>query len=285
MTRGPAALLFVFAVVLAGSAAIVTQPACGDIPNKTCRGDQVNALVSDGGDDASPNDCTTCMQSECCDLLGACGEDEQCAAEMKQTQRCLIERGPSKQGECKQNLDGGASKALFGCIRTPCGPSCGIPSCDVDPAVTLFLSPSCDKCITGACCEQINACYKNRRCQLFLECVTNHCPKTTGPSLTQIGTYPAAALEAFEQTVCGTGASRPAPEDDPFDPGACLNRCLNEFAAPDGGLPDENRAASCLAVGVYVCGAKSGCGPECSVDAGELVGPYPEDDAGAPDAH
>lgn len=284
ITSRPAALLFLFAVILASTTVVVTQPACNDIPNATCFGDKVDALHDlDGGADPRAEGCIKCMQqAKCCDVLGACSDDGQCSAEFKATHRCLIENGASQQAECKQNLDGGASKALFNCVRPLCGDSCGIPSCDLDPAVTLFVSPTCDHCITGACCSQINACYKNRQCQLFLECITNRCPKTTGASLSNIAQFPAEALDAFEKAVCSTTPTPDAQaQAGAFDPGPCLDRCLAEYATPEAGLPEENRIAQCLAVGVYTCGAKSGCGPRCTVDRITPAGAYPEDDAGA----
>lgn len=285
MTRRPLALGFVVAIVVACTATLSMQPAC-DLPNKTCSGDKVSALVSDDGGASDPRSpaCTRCMQDPaCCDVLGACDEDQKCIDEFKRMQHCMIERGAGHEAECKQELGNSASKALYQCVRKPCGKLCGIPNCDLNPAVTLFSTPTCDRCIGSACCEQINACYGNRQCKLFLECVSNHCPHTIGTSMARVGALPREIIDTFEAAVCGDAGAAALTTQGQFDPGACLQRCLDEFAAPEAGLPDENKAASCLAVGVYTCGARNGCGNPCEAIEAVQFGPYPEDfpEAGA----
>lgn len=271
------ALSFVFAVVISTMSVVLgTQASCANVPNNTCSGERVNVLLDiDGGSDPRKDDCTRCMQrQECCDPLGACGDDEECVDEFKAMQRCELEEGAVNDARCKQSLRGDKSKALYQCIRTPCGDSCGIPKCDLDQAVTLFGTSSCDGCITSGCCNEINACYKNRQCKLFLECITDHCPKSLGPALSSLGKLATEQLDDLRDAVCGDASV-------PVDPGSCLNRCLFEFAFPDGGTEDDNHTAGCLAVSVYTCGAKNKCGDRC-LDVGASVGPYPEDDAGAP---
>lgn len=284
MPRRPFAVLFVFALVVASVALSATQPACTEVPNQTCFGDKVNALTDDGGTDPRATGCTSCMQqTACCDVLGACSDDLACTGEFKQMQRCMLER-PGKEAECKALLSGSASRELYACMRKPCGKSCGVPSCDLDPAVTLFVSPTCDRCIGSACCEQINACYGNRQCKLFLECVSDRCPKTVGASITGASAVPADVLATFEAAVCGdAGAAALLTSASPVTTGACLDRCLDEFARPKAGLVEANREATCLALGVYACGARNQCGPSCTVTSETPTGAYPEDDAGTRD--
>lgn len=289
----PLAVLFVASIIVACATVVVTQPACGGYPGKTCFGDKLNALLDvDGGADPRAEGCTKCLQAqESCDSVGACGDDPKCTAEFKDMQRCMLEQGPGKQVECKRYLtvDGGSGKSqpVYTLVRNRCGPSCGIPSCEIDPAASLFVTTECDRCMTGACCEQINVCYKSRQCQLFLECITDHCSKTIGTSLSQLEKTPAEFLDGIESTLClGTPLPKNLPTADPNDTlnaGTCLNRCLREFATPEAGLPEDNQAAACRAVGVYVCGAKSKCGDACKSQGDPIIGSYPEDnvDAGA----
>jgi hypothetical protein len=280
MKSRPIAAGVIFFAALAGMVVLSTQPAC--LPDKTCFGDKVNVLIGDGGTDPRATGCTSCMQqTKCCDVLGACGDDQHCSDEFERMQACMIERGASREAECRQELVGVASKDLYACVRTPCGKSCGIPNCDLNAAVTLFVNSTCDHCIGTACCEQVNRCYGNRQCKLFLECVSDHCPRTVGTGMTRIGDADPALLDAFEAAVCGDAGAATAFPQGSFDPGACLNRCLREYAAPPDGLPEENQAASCLAVGVYACGARNRCGPACSQGGSFEVGEYAEDDAGS----
>lgn len=269
------ALLFVFAVVLSTMSVLGTQSSCANVPNNTCSGERVNVLLDlDSGSDPRRDDCTRCMQrQECCDRLGACGDDETCVANFKAMQRCELERGATADKECRRLLADDKSLALYTCVRKPCGVSCGIPSCDLDQAVTLFGTAECDSCITGACCTEINACYTNRQCKLFLECITDHCPKSLGPSLDAFGKLDAGAIDALTTSIC-------SGQNIAVDTGACLARCFSEYVLPaDGGNDPDDRAAGCLALNVYACGAKSGCGPRC-LGVGAAVGPYAEDDAG-----
>lgn len=276
--KRPLALGFVFAVVVACTATLAMQPAC-DIPAKTCSGDKVSALVNDDGGANDPRSvaCTTCMQDQkCCDVLGTCGEDQACTAEYKNMHHCMLERGAGHEEQCKLELKGAASQALYQCERGPCGKQCGIPNCDLNPAAPLFSTPTCDRCIGSACCEQINKCYGNRPCKLFLECVTNHCPHSIGTSMARVGALPLALIDTFEAAVCNDGdASALTPGQ--FDPGPCLDRCLDEFAPLDGGANDEAKAARCLAIGVYTCGARNQCGEPCESIREVSIGPYPED--------
>lgn len=266
---------FVFATV---AAAIAIAASCTPLPSKTCYAQRVNAFEGD----AAADDCTSCLQtSACCDLVGECGDDQTCIDNFRATQSCVALGGPGKEADCKSNLQSPKSQALYSCMRKPCGRQCGIPSCNLDPAVVLIVDPACDRCLTGACCDSINACYGNRQCKLFLECITQHCPVSLGTSMTKAGAQPHDEIVSASHAACNEGGTF----DPVFDPGPCLDRCLNAFAPDDDASTADDHEARCLAFGVYTCGAGAGCGPTCLNDGGASEGtPYPEDgvDSGTP---
>jgi hypothetical protein len=265
----------------AGSAppGVIILPSCSGLPDKTCFGDHVNALVRD---DAGPDpECTSCLQDQgCCDRVGTCDDEQGCAESFKTTHRCVVEGGASEESRCKGNLSSDSSKKLYDCMRGSCGKQCGIPHCSLDRAVVLFANPTCDRCMGGACCQQINACYANRGCKLVIECITAHCPRTLGPSMTALG-------KAAPGTAANVSAAVCAGNDDPggAGPGPCLKRCIDDFA-PEGSLgTTDDREARCLAFSVYACGAEEKCGPACGLpDAGPYARPgeWDEDQVGGP---
>jgi hypothetical protein len=270
------ALFFVFAVVFA-CIAVVAAPACAPLKDNVCLGDRVNALLVDASDTRGAA-CSRCLQEKpCCDVLGACDDDPVCPGEFKAMHECVLNGGPAKEADCKTALGHPQSEALYACERAQCGAECGIPSCNLDPSVVLFVSPTCDRCISGACCDSVNACYKNRACKLFLECITDHCPVTIGLSMSRVETLSPELRAASVAGVCGDAGVDQDASRGQFDPGPCLDRCFAEFAPADTA---DDRAARCLAVGVYSCGAGAKCGGACTTDGGATIGRYPEDDAG-----
>ena len=285
--RGLALVFFATSIV---TGVISMLPSCDGPPAKTCFADRVNALGADG--DAGPDRaCRTCLQTKnapkaCCDAVGACDEDptKECVPSFQAAHRCVLEGGPSEESRCKGLLTNEKSKTLYACMRSNCGTECKVPSCDVDPAVTLFANPACDDCIGGSCCETINECYEDRRCKLIVECITKNCPRTLGPSMTLLGEADPATIESVREGVC-TGKDVPGG----VGTGACLQRCLDDFApSGDRGTTDDQNAR-CLAFGVYACGAKASCGPKCMrPDAGAYSGAseWPEDnpEGALPDA-
>ena len=280
LARSGLAIVFVAASLVTGVVSML--PSCGGPPSKTCFADRVNALGADG--DAGPDrTCTTCLQTKnapnaCCDAVGACDEDpdKQCVSSFQAAHRCVLDGGTTEESRCKGFLTNERSRTLYTCMRNNCGPECGVPSCDLDTAVILFANPTCDRCMGGGCCENINACYKERRCKQIVECITNNCPRTLGPAMTLLGQAGAETIEQVRRGVC-------AGEDVPGGVGsaACLQRCLDDFAPRGelGTIDDQN--ARCLAFGVYACGASAGCGPACMRPDGGAYsgnGDWPEDD-------
>jgi hypothetical protein len=270
-------LLFVAASVAIG--VISALPSCNGLPNKTCFAERVNGLgvTEDSGPSRA---CTSCLQSKgaphaCCDAVGACDEDpeKKCVDEFKTAHLCVLDGdgGASKESECRSHLTGERSRTLYTCMRSNCAEECGgIPSCDLASEVALFGSSECDTCVSNSCCERRNECQQNRQCRFVVECISNHCPRTLGSSMTTLGLLSADARREAKEAVC---SGKPLPDGDAST--ACIQRCLDEF---DRGTPDD-QTARCLAFGVFACGAEASCGSKC-VDAGASSdqGVWPEDD-------
>jgi hypothetical protein len=158
-----------------------------------------------------------------------------------------------------------------GSIVASQGP-CGVSSCKVDKAVVLLANPSCDKCVGGSCCKEINACYQDRRCKLALECIVSRCASTLGEAMSRLTAAGKAEIERTRAAVCsGASAERPQPGTDAGadmsgDPTRCIvDECLEVFAPVSGGTSDDQNAR-CLAFGVFSCGALADCGKSCAAD-------------------
>jgi hypothetical protein len=273
--------LMVFAI--AGSAAALALPSCSDIPNKTCFADQVHAFIDEAG--TKNVECSRCLQTKgapeaCCDLVGACQDDptKGCSNEIQAAHQCVLEGGAAQESLCKGHLQSQASKDLYACMRGKCAGECGVPSCDVDPSVVLLASPTCDTCIGGSCCTEINACYKNRRCKLALECIIHDCGAELGTGMEQLSQAGANAIQAARDSICNNGAPPRAGITQ------CVLNCIGSFTHTDGGTSDDIDAR-CRAFEVYACGANHQCGPSCVSEAGSDDGGLPPiHDAGITDA-
>jgi hypothetical protein len=239
-----------------------TLPACNGPPDKTCYADHVNALHVEG--DAGPeHDCVTCLQTKgaphaCCDAVGACDEDpkKECVPSIKATQECVMDGGASEEERCKDLLTNDRSKTLYQCMRDTCGAECHVPHCNLEQSVILFANPTCDRCVSGSCCDPINKCYGNRRCKLAVECIATHCTATVGPSMSEVGALPPEQRAAQRNAICN-GADAVGVSGD-----RCLQECLDEFAPLAGGTKSD-REARCEAFDVYACAAEANCGPKC----------------------
>ncbi|MBX3232933.1 MAG: hypothetical protein KIT84_44820 [Labilithrix sp.] len=263
--------------VLVSMSTVFGNASCASFPDGECRGDRTNVLVSnEAGPDPDP--CTRCLQEKCCEPVGACLEgDASCADEVKDAQACVMLRSQSAEPECKAALVSPASRQLYQCMRSGCGGDCRVPTCDLDPAVTLIVTPECDRCIGGACCEQIQSCYGNRQCKLFLECITTKCPNTFASSIQGAARTPPGFLEDTLETVCKTDS--PPPLEARASP--CFQRCLDEFAPLGANSNPDDRVARCRAFDLFTCSARKGCGDKCELDVRRELGVYEEDlDAG-----
>jgi hypothetical protein len=272
------------AVTAVAAVVLVSVPACDSLPNGICRGDKVNGLAKEDDPDAG-RDCTTCLQQKCCDFVGFCAErpdDPSCIAQIKDTHGCVVDGGPRLESRCRSALVDDGGRDLYGCMRSKCGPECQVPSCELDNSVVLIASSRCDKCMGSACCDTINTCYKDRGCKLILECILTTC-KSLGEGMIDLRQALASGLT---DESCGApegGSSGPPPgAADSGQPVSslgdfeCIQKCLDQFAGEDGGTAADE-TARCRAYRIYTCGATSGCGEECILDAGA----EPPADAGA----
>lgn len=249
-------------------------PAC-EIPDKTCFGEHITALTEDGGGPSIL--CSRCLQDQCCDLVGACDEESGCVDKVKAAHACLLERGPSEESRCVSVLGGSEtrSRRLYDCMRQKCGSDdwrasdCRLSSCKVEPSVVLLSTPTCDQCFGGSCCAEVNRCYGNRRCKLAIECIVRDCRATLGQEMSAFGAIGDEVLDQVRRLVCEDSTDIDAATVVPNNglvAAACVTHCLTEFAPFDGGTSDD-AIARCLAYDVYACGAKSSCGPACTIEA------------------
>jgi hypothetical protein len=267
---------------------LLALPSCQSLPEKTCRGEQVNGLSLDAGG-LDPK-CTTCLQQKCCDAVGYCGEDTACSTTFRHAHECVVEAGPAGESECINVLGASTqrSRQLYDCMRENCGGSvaadapCGVSNCNVDPSVVLLASSTCDRCLGGSCCREINVCYGDRRCKLAIECIVQECKVALGPEMKRLGELSQASILEVRQLLCSNtaGSTSPSPiKPPPAIAESCVLGCLGAFA-PIGGTADDDRAR-CLALDVYTCGAKAGCGAACTdetvLDAGEDATSEPVD--------
>jgi hypothetical protein len=273
--RARAAIGVVVATTAVLGSIIASTPSCGGPPSKTCNATEgLPSFVTSTY--PGPDTCAVCLQAKnapksCCDAVGACAEDQEgCGQPFLEAHTCVT-RAPSEEGRCKGLLTTDKSKALYGCMRSNCGPECGVPSCDLDPAFVLFSNPTCDRCVGSSCCEKINACYKNRECVLVLKCIVERCPKSLAPSLTALGDATEEQRTAATNAVCA-GQALP-PDNEPL---GCVQRCIEDFAPGGERGTTNDTEARCLAFGVFTCGAAAKCGPVCA-DAG-ASGAYVEDE-------
>lgn len=257
-------------VVLLTASSVTTLPSCDGPPDKTCYADHVNGLGTE--QDAGPNGaCTSCLQTQnapnsCCDVVGACDEDptHECADSVKAAHRCVIAGGQSEESRCKGLLKNDRAKAVYQCMHNICGSACRVPSCELNQAVPLLVNATCDSCVGGACCDDINKCYAsgNRRCKLIVECIATQCASTLGSSLTAFEMLPPEQRQLLHDAVQNGNAV-------PDTAGSCLQRCFDDFAPRGDGATGDDLDARRGAFAVYECGAQARCGTKCALpDAG-----------------
>jgi hypothetical protein len=271
---------------------VVMLPSCEGLPQKTCFGDRATGLYNEAG---TPDEsCAACMQqSHCCDAVGFCDETPGCMEELRRAHACVLDGGPGKEADCLITLGSSRSsrsRAAYDCMRLNCGDTnpekaaCKISNCNVNPAVVLLANPGCDKCLGGSCCQEVNACYGDRRCKLALECIVTNCRPTLGREMSVFANIPPTQAQLVRGFVCGLpdggrldpdqvfpdAGFRGPPQEDGGGPdfinpaflgGECVGNCLQAFAPTNN--PDDINAR-CLAFNVYTCGARSGCGEECN---------------------
>jgi hypothetical protein len=253
--------------------ALTSCRACDTIPElgRECTAEPlVPQTVPDGGRNA----CIACIEdTPCCDAVGRCKDEIACALAVKGAHQCILDRGGGRAVEfeqgCLSPLEAGGPRAreMYSCMRGTCASECSLPVCRLDPAVPFAASPDCDNCFALRCCDEFNACAKNRDCLLALSCIVGPCKHELERTLDRNEAAETTALEAF---FCGESSAPPFDDDDGGPPSssctdACIEQYLGRFDAP---VSEQLRIARCLALRVRSCGARSDCGRRCVLDAG-----------------
>ncbi|AKU97993.1 hypothetical protein AKJ09_04657 [Labilithrix luteola] len=241
---------------------VVAVSACRtfELPSETCHGSAINGrTTAPGSSDLDPT-CSRCVEDACCDDVGRCEAEGGCSETVSKAHACVLAdpaRAAERESSCTQGLVPGSRAAYaYACMRQKCGGQCALPVCEVDPSASLIVTSSCDKCIAGACCGQLNACYGNRTCKLTFECIVTHCPADVAKS--------PGALDVATSTAC---SGHPAMPEGAVS--SCVAQCFAEFSThPQGAPTDPSEEASCLAAKTYACATGAGCAAACSPDGG-----------------
>lgn len=231
-----------------------------ELPTETCHGTAINGKTT--APDSSNRDpaCSRCLDDSCCDDVGRCEAEAGCTDTVVQAHACVLAdpaRAAEREASCTQALVPGSRAAYaYACMRQKCGAECALPVCEVDPSASLMLTGTCDKCIAGACCGQLNACYGNRTCKLTFECIVARCPGDVAKS--------PVALDTAISSACSGHATLPDGSVS-----LCVAQCFAEFSThPQGAPTDPTEEASCLAAKTYACATGAGCAATCAVDGG-----------------
>lgn len=246
------ARLFVVVSLLGCSLALAFGPACEVFTRETC-----NAADLVGIPESNPSRpvCKECLErATTCDNVGRCNDVSGCTQSVRTAHQCVLDAGKfafREEGRCVAALTD-EPKAAYEKMRANCGSECELPVCRVDQATVRFGAPECDKCITGACCTEINRCYANRTCKLILECIVR-CPDP---------------LSATAFADPGPDRGPCAPGDDgggPPGPRTCLSDCLTAFATHEQKVEgaDPKESAQCLAFSIRKCAIDTKCSDSC----------------------
>jgi hypothetical protein len=269
--RGSPRSLLVAALALALGLVAAFSCKTFDLPNQTCDPSHLHGGMLSGDLTGA---CNRCLEDHCCDEVGTCEHTDHCTAQVSLIHACVLEAGPAGAREeeacaSRQTLVSRTpADDAYRCMRDSCGNECGLPVCRVDPAALLIQTADCDGCFASSCCGQLNACYASRACKLTVECIIKECGGELGASLAGAPIeFPDGGIDADAFDPC---ASPGAPNGAPAAP-SCVRKCLCEFKDNDQGLRprDDAQRPPLLALAVYVCGQKAGCGMHCpkSVDA------------------
>ncbi len=257
--------LSVAAAVAAVAAAVGSEVACRGIPQATCTPDKLDVDLLEPQRAA----CNACMEDNCCDAVGECQDDPTCADTVAGAHGCVVDAGilaSKNEKGCTEGIvaAGGRPLAAYTCMRNQCGEACGLPVCSVVPAAPQFFTPDCDTCVTGACCDAINACYGNRTCKLILECMITNCATELAESIgVAANGGPVPGLDEAAAQECaspGTSDGGPLPPVGPF---ACFyEHCIGHYDE-QGPVLDPTKSAGCLSTQLFTCGARAPCAAEC----------------------
>ena len=215
--------------------------------------------------------CNRCLEDRCCEQVGTCERTNGCTELVSSVHACVLDAGlagAQDEKACAEEqmlAQTPPADDAYRCMRDSCGNECGLPVCKVDPAALLIQTADCDSCFSSSCCSELNACYASRACKLTVECIVRECGTELGASLS--GTpidFPDGGTDAAAFDICAEAGAPNGPQGP-----ACVRKCLCEFKDNDQGLPprDDAQRPPLLALAVYVCGQKAGCGTACSKSA------------------
>lgn len=137
---------------------------------------EADGLALAANDASPPSSCEACAETACCGLVGRCRTEPDCRDAVFAHVACVSEKIRARdvsdpEAACSRSRPSGLGLDAFTCLRDKCGAECTIQTCRVDVAAPRLGGPRCDACLVARACDPINACYKDRGCRLFLECV------------------------------------------------------------------------------------------------------------------
>lgn len=283
--RAPSRFVFVAAIASGLFAAFSCKTF--NLPNDTCDPSHFHGGMLSGG--LTDSACNRCLEDRCCEQVGTCERTTGCTELVSSIHTCVLDAGLAGAHEEKACAESQMltpktpADDAYRCMRDGCGNECGLPVCKVDPAALLIQTADCDGCFSSSCCSELNACYASRACKLTVECIIKECGTELGASLSGATIdFPDGGGDAAAFDIC---AEAGAP-NGPHAP-ECVRKCLCEFKDNDQGLPprEDAQRPPLLALAVYVCGQKAGCGSHCSnLPDATTAGPDAASDA-ASDAH
>jgi hypothetical protein len=125
--------------------------------------------------------CQTCVETNCCSLVGLCSDNADClslvdCAASCHTQSCLT--------DCKTKLPNGVAgfDALDQCVVSSCSIECSPSDAGTNDAGTslgqscgrlAYQSVACENCVESSCCDQAEMCSSDPECFLYLQCLAN----------------------------------------------------------------------------------------------------------------
>ncbi|MBS2016599.1 MAG: hypothetical protein JST00_27190 [Deltaproteobacteria bacterium] len=236
--------------LFACSLALALGPGCEVFTRETCNAADLVGLPE--SNTARPV-CKECLErAATCDTVGRCNDVSGCTQSVREAHQCVLDAGRlafREESRCVASL-AEAPKATYAKMRESCGKECALPVCKVDQATVRFGAPECDRCITGACCDEINRCYANRTCKLILECIVK-CPDPLNPTA-----FPDFAPD---QGPCAAGDGGPPASS------GCVTSCLTAFAAHEQRVEgaDPKDSAQCIAYSIRKCAIDTQCSGSC----------------------
>jgi hypothetical protein len=159
-------------------------------PANACLNGQVGSgststTISDGGSCGVltfREPCQTCMQTNCCSLVGLCSNNTDCLSLAVgcigncTTQSCI--------DDCKAKTPNGVADfdAMGQCLVSSCGAACGVTDAGAAPPTEAggvvsqscgrlaYQSVACQNCVEASCCDAAEMCSSDPDCFLYVQC-------------------------------------------------------------------------------------------------------------------